>query len=254
MERDGIARIFNTSYIIAKTDFKIKNEGSYLGFLWNILTPLLVFLILLSIRGVVNIGNDPNYPVYLLIGLMVFNFFRQSSISSLRAITGNSKLINSMNISPMVFIMAKMIYSIFSHLFELLILICVLIIYGISVNWLFIYLIIFVFLVVFTFGLNLILSTLFVFIRDINDLWNVFVRILWFATPIFYGLDNEGVIYKFNLFNPLFYFIEISRSVIINNKIPEFTFIFVGIFFSFLFLFVGLLLYQKNKSIFAERI
>ena len=113
MGKGSLGSLVRTSYVLAKADIRVKNEGSYFGALWNFLDPLFIFLILLFIRGVFNIGLSEDYPLYLLIGLIVFNFFRQSSVRSLRSISGNSQLINNLKISPWVLALSSLFHVLF---------------------------------------------------------------------------------------------------------------------------------------------
>ncbi len=246
-----IKRSLELSFQLAKTGFKLRNEGSYFGIFWYLLNPLLLFLVLITISKFVGIYNQ-EYPIYLLIGLIVFNFFSHSMIQSANSITYNVHIIKSMKIHQESLVVASVFQTIFSHFFEIFLLIIFLIFYNNSLLGLFFYPLIFVFFVIFVLGMSFILSTLGVFISDLNNFLSVLITLLWFATPIFYFTDESSFLYKANLFNPIYYFIEITRDIILYNKVPAFWMIFVTVLFSLIILIFGLYFFNKYKHRFAE--
>ena len=83
-------QVLSTSLALAKANFKLKNEGNYLGILWYLLEPLLMFFIFLAVRRI--LGADiPYYPMYLFLGLVIFNFFRKTTTDATRTIINNYK-------------------------------------------------------------------------------------------------------------------------------------------------------------------
>lgn len=246
-----IKRTLELSFQLAKTGFKLRNEGSYFGIFWYLLSPLSLFLILILISKFVGIYNQ-EYPIYLLIGLIVFNFFSHSMVQSANSITYNAHIIKSMKINQESLVIASVFQAIFSHFFEIGLLIIFLIFYENSLIGLFFYPLVFIFFVIFILGMSFILSTLGVFISDLNNFLSVLITLLWFTTPIFYFIDKSSFLYNANLFNPLFYFIEITREIIIYNRAPELWMIFIATLSSILILILGLYLFSKYKYKFAE--
>jgi len=98
--------ILGLSLSLAKVKFKLRNEGSYLGVFWYLLSPLAMFLILLSLRGLTNKNPIEYYPIYLLLGLIVFNLFRYATTISTNAIRGNAGLIKSLKINLEPFLLS----------------------------------------------------------------------------------------------------------------------------------------------------
>ena len=126
--------------------------------------------------------------------------------------------------------------------------------FKVSLIWIWVYLIIYGFFILFITGVSFILSTIGVYINDLKNAWKVITRLLFFATPLFYIIPKEGLLYKINLFNPLFYFIGIARELIIYHKIPEYWMISVMIGFSIVFFILGFFIFNKYKNNFAEMI
>ena len=242
--------ILGLSLQLAKAGFKLKNEGSYLGVLWYLLDPLLMFFILLTIRNLVGVGIE-KYPLYLLLGLVMFNFFRKTTGESTGVIIGNAGLIKSVNINYEVFVVSTIFKNIFSHFFEILLLIVLFILFGVSpINVIF-YLFIFIFFSFFVLGVSFIVSTIGTYLVDFARVWNILTRILWFATPIFYS-SKLILPFNFSSFNPLYYFITIARKIIIYNQIPGLWMIFGMILFSLISFLFGLFIFKKYKNKFSE--
>ncbi|MFH1995648.1 MAG: hypothetical protein ABIJ27_01470, partial [Candidatus Omnitrophota bacterium] len=117
-----LLKVLRLSFHLAITNFKLKNEGSFLGICWYLLEPLLMFLVILLVRSAIIESAISHYPIYLLIGLIIFNFFRKTTASSLSAISGNIGILKSMKIATESFVIADVVQALISHVFEMLIL------------------------------------------------------------------------------------------------------------------------------------
>jgi len=249
---DRVKSILGLGLSLAKANFKLRNEGSYLGIFWYLLEPLLLFLILYLVRGQI-VGTDiPNYAVYLIVGLITFNFFRGTTSLCVNSIRRNSVFIKSMKIPQESLVVSPVLQSIFSHLFEILVIVFILFYFSIPIYGIIFYIVMFGFFVLFVTGISFILSVVGVYIVDLGNVWRVFTTLVWFATPIFYFVSTESKIYFLNLFNPLFYFISAARDFLIYQIFPE-TFMIIGIAgFSFVSFILGIWIFEKFKYKFAE--
>lgn len=251
---ESLNKFWQLTLSLAFAEFKLRNEGSYLGFLWYLLNPLLLFALLFFIfANRLGIVVD-NYPAYLLLGIIMFNFFQQVTTESTRIIIDNNHLIKSINFPREALISSIVLKTIFSHTFEMIVFMIFLIILGIPIVGLIFYPIILLFFLLFIFGFSLILSSFTVYFIDTNNIWSFMVRLLWFATPIFYAIEGQGRLLILNLFNPIYYFITIARSIIVYTEIPPTWMIFEAISCSLIFFIVGLLIFNKLKVKFAEKI
>lgn len=248
-------RLLNTSYEISKAEFKLKTEGSWLGVFWYLLNPIIMFLLLFFVFRERLGGNIDDYPMYLLIGVVLFNLFQQITLDSSRIVRVKHRgILRSINFPRESLNMASVFTYIYSHLFEIIVLIGFAIILGISLKGFLIYIIILPFLFTFSLGCSLILSSLTLYFIDLEVIWNFALRIGFFATPIFYSIKPGTDLFFLNLFNPMFYFITWAREAILNFSFPE-PWVILGAFgYSFLFLLMGLLLYSKLKSKIVEKI
>lgn len=245
-------QLFQTSLALAKANFKLRNEGNYLGILWYLLDPLLFFLMFVLVRNILGSGIE-YYPVYLLIGLTMFNFFRKTTTYASRAISSNTGLISNLKIESEVFVLSALMLAVFTHAFELLLIAGVMIYVKLSLLYLLFYPIIFLFLWLFTLGFSFLVSSISVYINDFSNLWSILTRILWFVTPIFYSA-RLSLPFEVNKYNPMYYYLTMARDVIIHHRLPETWMIVASVIISLLVLLFGIFIFRKAKHGFAERL
>lgn len=246
-----LGEILELSISLSKVNFKLRNEGSYLGIFWYLLDPLVMFLVILMLGGVITRTDMPNYQVYLLIGLITFNFFRQGTINGSTAISSNGNFIKSMKIPPESFVVSGTLLSAFSHFFEVIILIVFLIYFKLPIFFILFYPLIFIVLFLFVLGISFILAVIGAYINDLVNVWAVLLNLLWFATPIFYVISS-GNISIINIINPMYYFVAAARQMVIYGKVPAADFWIYSVIFCAIFLASGILLFSKYKKRFAE--
>tara|TARA_Y100000310_G_C20606818_1_gene775921 strand:- start:379 stop:1155 length:777 start_codon:yes stop_codon:yes gene_type:complete len=228
---------------VAKNRISKGNDRYFLGMFWYLLEPLSLFFVLIFLMEFVFERNFDSYPIYLIIGLIMFNFFRGSTIKCINSI--NRRRIKQ---NPLIVVTSIFFEAIFAHIFELIILVVILIFYGNNVFSLIFYPSIFLFFAIFIYGVSLILFSIRIFFGDITKLWVIFLRALWFITPNFYFIEKGSLLYKINLFNPLFYFINIVRGVIIDNTIPDAWMVITIISVSIFFFVFGIYIFNRYSS------
>ena len=239
---------------LAKYSFKLRNEGSYLGILWYLLNPAILFSILLLIFSSRLGTGIPFYPVYLLMGIVMFNFFQNATVDSTNLVQDYGGVIKSLNFNKASLVISNTLRTLFSHSFEVLLFVVIMIIFNASFINIFWYFPVLIFFSIFILGFSFMLSSLSVFFVDLKNIWTFIVRIVWFATPVFYSVNSNTTLFYLNLFNPLYYFITISRDLVIYSRIPAPWMVVVMIFYSLLFLAAGLFIFNKLKSKFGELI
>jgi ABC-type polysaccharide/polyol phosphate export permease len=250
-----VKSVLGLSIALAKAEFKLRNEGSYLGILWYLLSPVLMFILLFLVFSD-RLGNDiPQYPLYLLMGVIMFNFFQNSTIECVGSILNeNRSVIKAINFPRESLPISIVIKNLFSHLFEILLFILLFIFFKLSLINILYYFFILFFFCLFIFGVSLILASLTVYFVDMESIWAFAVRVLWLATPIFYAIGGQTRLFYLNLFNPVYYFITFARDVVIYGRLPETLITCGSIFYSLLFFIVGLMIFNTLKTKFAEKI
>lgn len=248
-----IKRILELSLSLAKANFKLRNEGSYLGIFWYLLNPLLLFLIILFIRGVAFAGSKIEfYPIYLLFGIVMSNLFTSIAGSSINAISGNALYITSMKIEYEPFVLASIFQFVFSHMFEIGLIAVFMIFYKISLLGILYYFIILFFFLIFLTGVSFLFSTIGTYVSDFSNIWVFASQLIFFLTPTFYAIKPSDPNYLINLFNPLFYFLDVSRQIVVYEQMPDIWMILTAVGISFGFFALGLFVFEKFKNKFAE--
>lgn len=248
----GFKKTLNLSLKLATTNFKLRNEGTYLGTFWYLLNPILLFGLLYFVFSNRIGGGIENYGLYLLTGIIGFNFFNQITSSSTKIILNNGGLIKSIKFPSESFVLSNVLLYTFSHFFELIVLGIFVLVFTGNIFGIFLYLPLFLFFIIFCLGVSFFLATVSVYIIDISNVWVVFTRLLWFATPIFYSVEKGSFLYIANLFNPVYYFITVFREAVIYSNFPSLLLINGIFFFSLLFFIIGFYVFERYKGRFAE--
>ena len=248
-----VESLFGLSFQLAKAEFKLKNEGSYLGILWYLLNPLLTFALLFLIFSNRLGTTIPLYPLYLLLGIVMFNLFQSTTLESTKAILHeHSRLIKSINFKRESLIISIALKNLFSHFFEVLLFLCLLILLGNGFIWIVWYIPILFFFMLFIISASLFLSSLTVFFVDLDNVWNFAVRLIWFGTPLFYTIDSQTWLSNLNALNPLYYFISMTRDIVIYHITPDLSLIWGVLGFSLASILLGLLVFKKLNRKIAE--
>lgn len=208
---------------LVNRDFKTKYKRSILGILWSFLNPLLTMIVQYIIFSTLFKSDIDNFPVYLLTGIVLFNFFSESTSLSLGAIIGNASLITKLYVPKYIFPISRVFSSAINLFLSLIPLIIVILLTGTKIKFSFILIsFCFVCLIIFCIGMSFILSSCMVFFRDTQFLWNV-ISMLWvYMTPIFYPESIIPERFSFVLkLNPMYHFIRFGRTVIIQGVSPE---------------------------------
>lgn len=243
-------------------EFKIKYKNSVLGFLWAVLYPLSMILILLLVFTKLFRYDLPYYPSYLLIGLLVWNFFSETTNMAMVLFVEQANIYTKTSVNKNVGILSLVLFGTIDFLLKLLILLSILIFLRYYLIWptllrvnLTIILIIPAILLEFLLiiGVSYILSTVYVYFKDLRNIWWVFLQLGFFLTPIFY--PDSLIPYKFLLiFNPLHHIITIFRDVTIHGKIPHAHNLLLATVFSLIILIIGVYVFNKLKDRIVEKL
>ncbi len=245
--------ILRLSFVISQANFKTAYARSWLGYLWYILNPILLFsvLILLKQKGGVFSSDIPQYPLYLLIGIVLFQYFIKTTTAGLSAFQKNRNLIKNMKLPLEIFVISYCLTFIYTHFFDFLLICIGVIVLGVNISGLFIYPFIFLMFSMFTFGVTILLAPLAIFILDINNIWQFAGTFLFLSTPIFYVLPETNILYIFSMANPLFIYIELSREIFLFNKINS-VLLLSAISFSICIPILGILFFRIQEKRIAE--
>lgn len=205
-------------YELVKKDIKLQYRRSYLGILWTLLEPFLTMLVMSLVFGTFFGRDDPQYPVYILCGRLLFHFFSSGTKGGLKAINNNSSMIKKVYVPKYIYVLASVLSNFLTFLISLIVLVLVGIALKVQVTPYMIQSVVpLIILFVFTLGMGLILSTLNVFFRDIEYIWSVATTLISYASAIFYQPDrviNTGNGWIFDI-NPMYMCIANFRNTIL---------------------------------------
>lgn len=238
---------------LVSRDFKTKYKRSFLGVFWSFLNPLLTMTVQYIVFSNLFRFDIPYYPVYLITGIVIFNFFTEATNMALGSIVGNAGLITKVYMPKYIYPLTRVLSSLVNLVISLIPLMLVVLFSGIIPNKAY-FLVIIVLLCVtgFSLGIGLLLAAAMVFFRDVQFLWGVMTMIWMYLTPIFYpeSILPDSVAWVLDI-NPLYYFVTFARTCIIDGISPE-PFIYVQCALMALgSLLVGSFVFRKSQDRFV---
>lgn len=238
---------------LVSRDFKTKYKRSVLGVAWSFLNPLLTMAVQYLVFSRLFRSDIPNYPVYLLTGIVLFNFFNEAVSMGLSSITDNAFLINKVYMPKYVYPITRVLSSLINFALAFIPLLLVMIWTRTPIR-LSIFLLVFDFLclTMFILGMVLLLSSLMVFFRDTRFLWSVLSMIWMYATPIFYpeAIIPDRLLVFYHM-NPMYQYITFARIVLIDGISPAPTAYLWCLLSSVVVLIFGGIVFQKNQDKFV---
>lgn len=232
-------------------ELKVRYRRSAIGFVWTMLQPLLTMLVLQVVFSSIFRGFDiTNFPVYALAGIMFWNFFSQSIISSMNSLRGNAQLLQKLPVPKAVFPLANVLSGVVNLVFAMVPLLLILIWTGHPLTPALFFLPISIFVVaMFTLGAGLLLSPLAVFFSDVVELISVVLSLLLYLTPVFYPKEIVPEAMRWVVrFNPVRSILEVFRDPIYHGKIPPLSHFAVAVTIAILALAVGGWVFHKSSD------
>lgn len=252
---------------LVRTDFKLRYQGSVLGYVWSLLRPLFLFVILYFVFTVfLKVGADmPHWPVALLSGIVLWNFFSEITSAGVGAIVGRGDVIRKINFPKYIIVLASSISALINLGLNIVIIMLFLFINGVELSWTALLSPIYI-LELFAFGLGLafILSTLYVKFRDINFIWEIILQGMFYASIVLYPvsmiLESSQKAAGILLMNPVSQVIQNVRHSLIGSEYHTLTSVVGGwanlipIAIVVITLVVGAWYFRKQSPNFAEEV
>ena len=251
-----VGSLYKYSFLIRQLvarDFKTKYKRSVLGMFWSFLNPLLTMTIQYIVFSTFFKTDIPNFIIYLLCGIICFNFFNEATNMGLMSIISNAPLINKVYVPKYIYPFSRTLSSCVNLLLSLIPLFLMMFITQTPLRLSALLLpVVLILLFLLGYGVGLILATLMVFFRDTQFLWNIFSMLLMYMTPIFYPdtiiPDYFMPIYKLN---PLYHIIRFMRSILIDGVCPEPKALFYCLLVSFVPFLFGIFIFRKKEDKFV---
>ena len=249
-------RFFNRNELFlleeeVKRNFSAKYKDSVLGIFWTVLKPLMIMVLLTIIFSTMFSRSIGNYPVYLLCGRCIYDWFTSSVSVSINAIKSNKSILQRTAAPKHIFILGGIISEFLNFLITLIILFGVMIVTKAPFNLFVMPLSIIpvISLILMVTGLGFMLSIMSVYFTDIKHLWGIVSMMLMYASAIFYPMDMIPEPYhSYLILNPIFWIIDQFRSFIYLGTIPSALYILNSLLLSSIILVLGLIIFKKYEK------
>lgn len=235
---------------LIKKGIKLKYRRSYLGVIWSLIEPLLTTVILVIVFGTLFRNKNPTYPLYIIIGRLMYSFFSDGTKGASGSIRANASMIQKVYVPKLLYPLSSVLYNFVITSISFIVLIAVDIYCKVIPTWHLIQFIPAIILILLlTFGVGLILCTLNVFFRDIEYLWNVILLLIMYMSAIFYYPDMiMSSRYSWILkYNPLYQIIKLSRDAFLGLSFDVNAFL-CALIWSLASISFGLFFFGKNKN------
>lgn len=251
---------------LVRTDFKLRYQGSVLGYAWSLLRPLLLFttLYIIFIRFLKFDFGVPHPQIYLLVGLVAWNFFAEMTSQSLGSIVGRGDLIRKIRIPRWMVVMSSTISALINLGLNLLVIAVFMLVNDVDIRvgavWLPLLLLE---IYVLAAGLSLFLSAAFVKFRDLSFIWEVLLQLAFYATPIIYPMSKitNVAAQKILFMNPMAQTIQDIRYVLVSDQVTTAgkvlggsPLLYMPYLLPLVFLVFGVYYFKKQAPNFAENL
>lgn len=241
---------------LVKKGIVLKYRRSYLGIIWTLLEPLLNMIVLTFVFGTLLGNSDKTFPIYILSGRLLYTCFSQSSKAALRSIRANAGMINKVYVPKYLYPVSSVLYSYVIFGLSLIVLAIVALALGVwPTKYLLLIWVPLLLLILLSLGVGMILSTMGVYFRDMEYLWDVGLTLVMYMCAIFYYPDRfieAGFGWVLNL-NPLYCVIATFRNCIFGNPLDMGQVIYAALF-SLFSLIIGFIIFRKKEDKFILHI
>ncbi len=241
-------------WVLSLKELKIQYRGSYLGFFWSLVNPMLLLVIYTFLFTVVFHNSQKAYPVYLFCGILPFTWFQSSIIVGTTSISNAGSLVTKSLMPPEIIVLSKIGANLLNYLLSVPVLVLFIYIFKMGIGLPIFY---FPLLIIIEFffiaGVSLFFAALNVFYRDIQFIIMNLTTFLFFAMPVMYfdrqlPLKIRHIVYL----NPIAYIIKCFQDIFYFNVFPRTLYILIILSISLLFFILGYLYFAARKELFSE--
>jgi ABC-2 type transport system permease protein len=261
-----LRRHVNLTRELAITQFKLKYTGSVLGYVWSLFKPLMYFGVMYVVFiHLLGAGNSPHFPIQMLLGIVLYTFFAETTSTAISSVAGNGHMIRKAYFPRVIPVFASTLTAFMTFLINVTLVVVIGAAIGqMDLGWrslLAPLLVVELYLLVI--GISLLLSSLFVFYRDLGHVWEVLLQMLFYGSAVLFPLSllaNHPTLSKIIEVNPLTQVIEdFRRLVVADSPILPYDVQALGLAFAWipftiiaLTLVVGTMVFRRLTPRFAE--
>ena len=241
---------------LVQRDLKLKYRRSFLGYLWSVLNPLLIMIVLTVVFSNLFNKSIKNFPVYLFTGRMLYDFLKASTTNAMKSVTGNAALLKKVYIPKYIFTFAKVTSCMVDMVLSMGALLIVMVVTRAPFYWQFLLCpVVILQLYIFCCGLGFLLAELTVFFRDMQYIYNAVLTAWLYLTPIFYPIsmlpESIGRLIKLN---PITSFVELLRYAVLYDSLAPLKYHAYSIAWCVLVVGFGLYIFNKKQDNFILKL
>ena len=239
-----------------KKDIRGKYKASFLGVLWSFINPLLMVLVYAIVFPYIMRIQTENYLIFLICGVIPWNFFTQSVMGGATSITVNANLIKKVYFPREILPLSTVTSGLVNFLISNIIILIFVLAGGLGITWHLVFLpIIIIIQYIFSLGLAFIVSALNVYVKDVEYMVNFLVMLAFYATPVLYEttMFSGPILWLFRL-NPMAHLINAYRDIFIVHQIPQMGALGILLIISIVFMLIGYNIFKKLERGFAEEV
>lgn len=236
---------------LVKRDIKLKYRRSILGYLWSVLNPLLIMLVMVVVFSTFFRFDIENFPVYLLTGQTLFGFFTEATSMAIASIIGNAALIKKTYVPKYIFTVSRVTSSLVTLIFSMTALALVMVITRVHITFYALLApLVLLQLYVFCLGMGMFLAAASVFFRDVQYLWGVVTTAWMYLTPLFYpeSIWPEAVAPWLRALNPMYHYITQFRQAVLWGEPLATGSVAFGCLYAVLALAVGIAVFRRGQD------
>lgn len=235
---------------LVSRDFKLKYRRSALGVLWSVLNPLLMMIVLSVVFSTFFKFSIENYPLYVILGNVMFSLMADSTSGAMNSIIESSSLIKKIRIEKLIFPLEKVLFQLVNFCISLIAVAAVMIFFQVMPHVSLLALpLLLLYVVLFSAGVGMALSALSVFFRDVCHLWGVVITAWTYATPLFYPVeilpDWAAPIMQYN---PMYHYVSYFRDLILSGTVPGLQENLLCLGMAVVAFAIGLLIFKKTEK------
>jgi ABC-2 type transport system permease protein len=251
---------------LVRTDFKLRYQGSVLGYAWSVLKPLFMFAILyvVFVKFLKFGGSIPHYPIYLLLGIVIWSFFTEMTSQSLNSIVARGDLIRKIRIPRWIIVASASVSALINLGLNLIIIGVFLALNQVDITWRILLLPLSLLEVyMLALGLSFFLAAAYVKFRDLSNIWEILVQAGFYVTPILYPLTliTNVSFQKVLLLNPMAQAIQDARyntvtteTITTHNLFGTSLIAYTPFVITLVIIIIGIWYFKKESKHFAENL
>jgi lipopolysaccharide transport system permease protein len=241
---------------IVKRDLRSRYKGSFLGYLWTFVNPLLQLAVYSIVFPYILKINQDNYPMFLFIALLPWIFFTTSLQGATTSIVGGANLVKKIYFPRIILPLAVVCTNLMNYIYGLVIVFSALLITGVNLTFNILWLpVVLLIEFIFVFGLALTFSALYVKFRDLEHIVGVLTFVWFYLTPIVFSLSIfPEKMAAFIRYNPMVPIINSFRNILLEGQQPDWKWLLYALIVGAIVLIIGVILFRKCEKTFAEEL